>query len=212
MTVHLILASKSRDRKKLFDRAGIPIEVIPSHFDESTIKCGDPRECVQQIALKKAETVVQLWNTEFHAQRGPAIVVGADTLVFFQGKLIGKAQNKEEAYQIFSTLVGQTHEIYTGVAIIQTTPFQQETFVVRSRVQFQQLSSERIWAYLNNSDEFIGRAGAYSLYEQASLFIDHIEGSASNIIGLPMAKLREALLKFGVDLFGLIAKYSKNDQ
>jgi septum formation protein len=200
MAVHLVLASKSRDRKKLFDRAGISVEVIPSHFDESTIICGDPLECVRQIAFKKAEVVARRWQTERQAQRGPAIVIGADTLVFFQGDLIGKAPDKEAAFRIFSTLAGHTHEIYTGVALIQTDTFQQEIFVVRSQVHFQDLSGETIQAYLDHSNEFIGRAGAYSLYEQASLFIDHIEGSVSNIIGLPMAKLREALLNFGVDL------------
>jgi len=203
MAVHLILASKSRDRKKLFDRAGISVEVIPSHFDESTITCGDPRECVQQIAFKKAEVVAHHWQTEHQVQQGPAIVIGADTLVYFQGELIGKAPDEEAAHRILSVLAGHVHEIYTGVALIQTDTFQQETFVVRSQVQFQDLSSESIQAYIDHSDEFIGRAGAYSLFDQASLFIDHIEGSVSNIIGLPMAKLRDALLNFGVDLLNL---------
>lgn len=200
MCLHLILASKSRDRKKLFDRAGIPVEVIPSQFDESTVLCGDPSECVQKIAFKKAEVVAHRYRLERHAKQGPAIVIGADTLVFFQGELIGKAVDKEEAFRIFSIMAGQTHEIYTGVALIHSGTFQQETFVTRSHVHFQPLSNDLIHAYLNRSQEFIGRAGAYSLYEQASLFIDHIEGSVSNIIGLPMAKLRESLLNFGVDL------------
>ena len=206
MRPYLILASKSRDRKKLFDHAGIPIQVMPSQFDESTVVCEDPRDCVQQIASKKAEVVAQRWHTENQIQSKPAIVIGADTMVFFQGKLIGKAADKEEAFRILSTLAGHTHEIFTGVALIHTETFHQETFVVRSRVHFQDLSSEAIQAYLQQSDEFIGRAGAYSLFDRASLFIDHIEGSVSNIIGLPMGKLREVLLKFDVNLLDQTAK------
>ncbi|UYP47059.1 dTTP/UTP pyrophosphatase [Candidatus Lokiarchaeum ossiferum] len=196
----LVLGSSSRDRKKCFERANLSFEIIPSNFDESMIINDDPIVLVKDLALKKARNVLQLWNDHYSKNKEPAIIIGADTMVFYDGKLIGKPKDKQDAFRIISNLSGQYHDIYTGVAIIQSETLQQEVFVDHSRIHFQQLEPSEIWDYLNLKDEFTGRAGAYSLRDRASLFIDEIQGSPTNVIGLPMAKLRRILKNFGVNL------------
>lgn len=197
-SIKLILASKSRDRKKLFERAQIPIEIIPSDFDEKTIHESDPKELVKKIAIAKAKKVMKKWNNELGNKNNPAIIIAADTMVLFDGNLIGKAQNKEQAFKILTQLSGRKHELLTGVALIHSITKQIRTFLDISIVQFQLLTSTEIQRYLDSSDEYIGRAGAYSLYYRASLFIDFVEGSPTNVLGLPMAKLRKELLNFDV--------------
>ena len=197
-SIKLILASKSRDRKKLFERAQIPIEIIPSDFDEKSIHESDPNKLVKKIASAKAKKVMKKWNDKLGNKNNPAIIIAADTMVLFDGNLIGKAQNKEQAFQILTQLSGKKHELLTGVALIHSITKQIRTFMDISIVQFQKLTSSEIQRYLDSSDEYIGRAGAYSLYDRASLFIDFVEGSPTNVLGLPMAKLRKELLHFGV--------------
>ena len=199
-SIKLILASKSRDRKKLFERAHIPVEIIPSDFNEKSIHESDPKERVKKIAIAKAKKVMWKWNDNLGNKNNPAIIIAADTLVLLDGNLIGKAQNKEQAFKILTQLSGKKHELLTGVALIHSISEEIRTFFDISIVQFQTLTSSEIQRYLDSSDEYIGRAGAYSLYDRASLFIDFIEGSPTNVLGLPMAKLRKELHKFNVEI------------
>ena len=199
-SIKLILASKSRDRKKLFERAQIPIEIIPSDFDELSINESNPKELVKKIAIAKAKKVMNKWNNELGNKNNPAIIIAADTMVLFEGNLIGKAQSKEQAFKILTQLSGNKHELLTGVALIHSISKKIQLFLDISIVQFQTLTSSEIQRYLDSSDEYIGRAGAYSLYDRASLFIDFVEGSPTNVLGLPMAKIRKELQKFDVDI------------
>ena len=202
----LVIGSTSRDRKKCFERAHLTFEIIASDFDETTVTNDDPIALVKDLALEKARIVTQIWNLEHSPLHGAAIVIGADTMVFHTGKLIGKPKDKQDAFKIISTLSGQYHDIYTGVAIIQSDTFQQEVFIDHSRIHFQQLKPSEIWDYLDVKDEYSGRAGAYSLRDRASLFIDEIQGSPTNVIGLPMAKIRQRLKKFNVNLLNFVTK------
>ncbi|QEE15146.1 nucleoside triphosphate pyrophosphatase [Promethearchaeum syntrophicum] len=197
-SIKLILASKSRDRKKLFDRAQIPVDIIPSDFDEKSIHEWDPKELVKKIAIAKAKKVMLKWNGNLENRNKPAIIIAADTMVLLDGNLIGKAQNKEQAFKILTQLSGKKHELLTGVAIIHSVSQKISVFLDISIVQFQILTPSEIQQYLDATDEYIGRAGAYSLYDRASLFIDFVEGSPTNVLGLPMAKLRKELQFFGV--------------
>ena len=96
--------------------------------------------------------------------------------------------------------MGRVHEIITGVTIIEIESNKRKIFLVSSKVHFQTLTPQEIWEYIQVTDEFKGRAGAYSMYERASIFIDWIEGSPTNVLGLPMAQLREIAKEFGIDL------------
>jgi septum formation protein len=201
----LILASGSRDRKNLFELANIPFEIIVSDFIEENVLITDPLQLVQQIARGKAENVYQIWNRSRSRKEGSAIIIAADTMVTINGQLIGKATSADHAFEILSMLTGQTHEILTGVALLRTDlpATEYKSFVSVSKVHFQSLTPEEIWQYIRITDEFKGRAGAYSLEERASLFIDYIEGSPTNVIGLPMAELRFHLKQWGINLLNL---------
>ena len=198
----LVLASKSRDRKRCFDLANIPITVIPSDFDERSISMNNPKDEVQAIAVGKAETVCSLWNQNHASTDGAAVVIAADTMVVFNDLMIGKAKDMNDAIGILTALAGNTHELITGVAILDTASAKKKVFVDSSMVHFQTLSRTEIDAYVSVTEEYKGRAGAYSLQERASLFIDHVEGSPTNVLGIPMAKVRMVLKGFGVDLLG----------
>jgi septum formation protein len=194
----LILASASRDRKRMFELSHIPVEIIPSDFDEDSVMEMEPYRLVQRLALEKAKTVQK--KIEQLQNYNDSIIIAADTMVNLEGDLIGKADSPDHAFKILSRLCGTWHELITGVAILSLKTGEAESFVDCSKVHFQNLTPEEIRDYIAVTDEYRGRAGAYSLQERASLFIDRIEGSPTNVLGLPMAELRMRLKKYGVNL------------
>ncbi len=196
MNKRIVLASGSPDRKRLLTSLGLTFEVIPSDFKEDEPVTGDPEKVVTHNARGKAQTIAERLNGE----GTDALVIGADTIVVFQGQIIGKARHQYEAFQILKQLTGQTHQLVTGCCIIDVQSKISREFVDTTGVTFAPLSDEDIWHYLEFNDEYRGRAGAYSLRDRASLFITTITGSPTNVIGLPVSKLRDVLLLFGVNL------------
>jgi septum formation protein len=199
--MHLILASQSKDRKMILDRAHIPIQVIPSHFDEAKINLPDPQILLQEIALKKASIVKKMWLDDSASSKREAIIIAADTMGYFEGNLIGKPENKQDAFNILTLLSGNTHEVFTAVVLLHTHSEKTEKFLVKTLVHFQELTSDEISTFLDSNDEYKDRAAAYSIQDRASLFIDSIQGSYTNVIGLPLAQLRVHLKKFQINLF-----------
>ncbi len=196
MPKRIILASGSRDRNRLLTAIGIKFEVMPSDFKEDEPTTGDPVKTVAHNARGKSETIAGRLRRE----NADALVIGADTVVAFQGLIIGKARHQHEAFQILQKLAGQTHQLLTGCCVIDVQTQVSREFVDATDVTFASLTEEDLWHYLEFNDEYRGRAGAYSLQDRASLFVTKITGSPTNVIGLPISKLRETLLSFGVDL------------
>lgn len=194
----IILASKSPDRKELFKRMGIPIDIFPTNIDEEKYKKNftNPIELVEELAKAKA-----LFTKEMLMKSQDAIIIAADTIVECDGEIIGKANNENEAFEILNKLSGKTHNLITGIAI---TEINNPKLIIASDttiVEFLELSHEEIWSYIK-TNEWIGRAGAYSIMDKASLFINKIVGSSSNVIGLPMNKVYNILKnEFGSNLF-----------
>ncbi len=197
----IILASKSIDRKKTFTRLNIPFETIITNIDEGYYKriFSNPVELVKEIAKAKALKAKDLLKNK----NIEAIIIAADTIVEFKGKIIGKAKNKAQAFQILKSLINRSHNLITGVAI---TELNDSKIVVDhdcTIVTFLDISDIEIRNYIN-TEEWKGRAGAYSIRDRASLFIKEIRGSPSNVIGLPMQKIFEILKKdFGLNLFDI---------
>jgi septum formation protein len=199
----IILASGSTDRRELFERLAIPFEILLTNVneDEYKNKYKDPIE----LAINLAEIKV----TKAKSLLGPkndyagAIIIAADTIVEFEGRIIGKAKNKDEAFDILKTLNNKTHNLITGIAIIQIN----NTKIIRdfdqTKVMFMELSDKEIHNYID-SGEWEGRAGAYSINDKASMLIKEIKGSPSNVVGLPMQKIYQALKnEFNVNLLVL---------
>ena len=197
----IILASKSIDRSEIFKRAGIPFEIFVTNINEEKFKTkfSNAVELVKELAKAK----ISFAKNELIKKKIDAIIIGADTIVLLEGEIIGKAYNEEEAFKILKKLMGKSHKLITGIAI---TEIQNSKILVDSDttiVEFLELSDEEIWQYIK-SNEWKGRAGAYSIRDKASLFISKIVGSSSNVIGLPMHMLYKILRnEFGLNIFEL---------
>jgi len=186
----IILASKSIDRKELLKRVNIPFIAIHSDINEEQYKndIDDPIELVKSLAKEKALFVKKKIKNRYRE----AIIIAADTIVFYNQQIIGKAKNQEEAFNILKKLGGNSHQLITGIALTEVGRDKIITDFEESEVSFLNLSNEEIWNYIK-TQEWMGRAGAYSLRERASLFIDSINGSYSNVLGLPISKIYQIL-------------------
>ncbi|MHA2034870.1 MAG: Maf family protein [Promethearchaeota archaeon] len=195
----IILASKSKDRSELFNRIGISFEVITSNIDEDKFKkkISDPILLVKELAKAKV-----LFVKESLKKKGEiALIIAADTIVDLNGVIIGKAKNSDEAFKLLKMLNGKTHRLITGIAITETYDSKIIIDYDITSVEFLKLSDAEIDNYVN-INEWEGRAGAYSINDKASLFISKINGSSSNVIGLPMHKIYEILkTDFNLNLF-----------
>lgn len=194
----IILASKSIDRSKILRRARVPFQVLITHVneDEFKSKISDPVKLVVELARQKA----LIAKSKLSPQNNNAIIIGADTIVEHQGEIIGKARNENEAFDILKKLQGKGHNLITGIAITEVTSDKMFTDYESTAVKFINLSDEEIWAYIK-AGEWRGRAGAYSIRDKASLFVDFIVGSSSNVIGLPLHKVYTILKhEFNINL------------
>lgn len=186
MLKNIILASKSIDRSKLFKDAKIPIEILGPDIDEEDFKkkIGDPIKLVKELAKAKA---LYTKNILLESKRD-AFIVAADTIIEFNGDVIGKAKDEQKAFQILKRLTGNVHNLLTGIAITRSIDSKIVVDYESTIVKFLELSDKEIRCYLKSGD-WKGRAGAYAITEKASLFIEYIQGSFSNVIGLPMHKI-----------------------
>lgn len=195
----IILASKSIDRSEILKRAGIPFETCITNIDEEKYKTSisNAVELVQELAKAKALFA----KNKLSKNNLDAIIIAADTIVELNREIIGKAYHEEQAFKILKKLMGKTHKLITGITITET---KNPKIIIDSDttiVEFLELSDEEIWEYIK-TNEWKERAGAYSIMDKASLFINKINGSSSNVIGLPMHKIYKILRKeFGLNLF-----------
>ena len=181
MTGPLILASESPRRKELLTQAGITFTVESAHAPE--IKEGLPDEVTVHNAVAKAKAV---W--ELHPGRA---VLGADTVVYVDGQVFGKPKDAGEARRMLEQLNGRWHQVYTGVALIADDGNVRTACVVTD-VHFVEMTAEEIEAYIVTGEPY-DKAGAYAGQGRAGYYIDRIEGSYSNVIGLPLATVRGLL-------------------
>jgi len=197
----IILASKSIDRSKILNRLNISFETLSTNINEGDYKdqYTDPIDLVKELAKAKALKAKELLSSE---EIG-TVIIAADTVVEFNGKVIGKAQNEIEAFQILKSLANRSHNLITGIALTRVEDPKILVDYDITVVTFLDLSDEDIRNYLK-SEEWKGRAGAYSIRDRASLFIKEIRGSPSNVIGLPMHKIFKILKsEFNLNLIEL---------
>ncbi len=197
----IILASRSVDRSELLKRAKIPFEIIFSNIDEEYYKrvISNPYELVKELAKAKVLDVKQ----RLFQKKEDALIIAADTIVELKGNILGKANNKEQAFQILNKLRNNSHNLITGFAITDVIGPKLVCGYDQTIVYFSNITEREINQYIE-SDEWMGRAGAYSIRDKAALFIDSIEGSFSNVIGLPLNKIFKVLKKeFNLNLLEL---------
>ncbi len=182
----IILASGSKDRAKSFKKAKIDFKVVVSDFNEDELKNKEltPIELSKNIAKGKAINV----KRKLESKGIDAIVIAADTLVEFEGNIIGKAPDENNALKILKKLINNTHNLISAIAVTRTFKDKIISDYDITTVSFLDLSIDDLKAYIKTG-EWKGRAGAYSIRDMASLIINKIEGSPSNVIGIPMHKL-----------------------
>jgi septum formation protein len=185
----LILASASPRRAEILRDAGIIFSAIPSDVDETSIPGESAQEHVQRLAEAKADMVAV-------NSIGPAIVIGADTVVTVDEHIIGKPRSTEDARRTLLELSGRVHSVITGVTLIRLPDAERINFVELTQVHFSPLSPEEISQYLA-TDEPYDKAGAYAIQGRAGRYIPRIEGCYFNVVGLPLARLAQELKALG---------------
>ena len=186
----LILASKSPRRKELLKQIGIPFVVVVSDAEEVSGNSWTPAALVVENAKRKARAVAEKYPD--------SPVLGADTVVSSEGKIFGKPKDKDEARKMLTALSGKMHEVTTGLALINRNEIR--TTSVTTKVFFDTMTKADIDAYIA-TEEPMDKAGAYALQGKAARFIEKIEGSYSNVVGLPLNALIQ--LGKGLNLFPL---------
>ena len=185
----LVLASASPRRAELLKLLGVRFEVVPSDVDESPRPGEPPPDLAERLARDKALAAAP--------PAGRSLVVAADTIVVLDGALLGKPRDHEEAARFVGRLAGRTHEVMTGLAVRALPEGTLASEVVRSRVTFAPMRPEEIDWYAR-SGEGMDKAGAYALQGIGAVFVQSVEGSYTNVIGLPMERLYPSLVRFGI--------------
>jgi septum formation protein len=185
----LILASASERRADILRDAGIPFTVVSSAVDETPVPGENAHDLVQRLAAAKAELVAA-------RAVGPAIVIGADTVVLLDGHILGKPRTTDDARHMLKHLSGRTHHVVTGVALIRLPDVERLSFIETTHVHFSNLSSDDITGYLASGEPF-DKAGSYAIQGRAGRYISRIEGCYFNVVGLPLARLHQSLSELG---------------
>jgi septum formation protein len=180
----LILASASPRRAELLRQLKLNFKIIPSDAVEIFGEQLSPHELCQLNAHRKARAV---------AKKIPdALVLGADTLVFLDREIFGKPRNLDEAEQMLTQLQGRTHQVVTGVSLIHLRAHRERIFPVSTDVAFRPLTAGQIGDYLSKMNP-LDKAGAYAIQEHGDKIVAEISGSYSNVVGLPVERLRKEL-------------------
>ena len=181
---HMILASASPRRKEILGLADLEFDIMPSDADEITTKTA-PNEIVMELAMIKAEDIYERSDKK-------SMVIGADTVVAYKGQILGKPKDEEDAKKMLTMLSGQTHEVYTGVCVIEDG--EKKTFFEETKVTFYEITDEQISKYIKTGEP-MDKAGSYGIQGKAAVFIKGIKGDYYNVVGFPIARFMKEIAK-----------------
>ena len=186
---HLVLASSSPRRKELLENLHLVFDIFSSEVDESFAPGLLPEEIVTDLARRKAKEVAKQYPNSF--------VIGADTIVVANGRILEKPQTEAESFEMLTLLSGKTHDVYTGVAIIQAT--NERTFFEKTEVTFWELTRTEMNAYIKSGEPF-DKAGGYGIQGFGSMLVKQISGDYFAVVGLPVSRTVRELQKAGYQL------------
>ena len=178
----IVLASSSPRRRALLEQMGIPFITRVQSADEHTDE--PPERAVGLLAERKARAVAE--------QLAGGLVLGADTLVALDGRALGKPRDAEDAREMLGKLSGRVHDVYTGVCLLDAATGRTAVHVERTAVTFRALAEAEIAAYIDGGEP-MDKAGAYAIQGGAGAFVSAIEGSYSNVMGLPVEALTQMM-------------------
>lgn len=183
---NLILASKSPRRKELLEQAGLNFSIIPSGFDENTVSIKEPAGYAMHLAQNKALDI---------ARQYPArVVIGADTIVVIDDAVLNKPRDKNQAREMLLRLSGKTHQVITGFSIVCAAENREYTSFCQTEVLFKTMSQAEIEWYIDTGEPY-DKAGGYAIQGLGSFMIEKVNGSYTNVVGLPVCEVLDYLYK-----------------
>lgn len=188
LDLEILLASRSPRRRQLISQLDLPVQILDVDVDETITEPLSPQQTVEVLSARKAAACAFLKLTPRQ------VVVAADTVVAFEGSILGKPKGEEQARQMLQMLSGKTHEVYTGVSLLGTEA--QRTFSECTSVTFRPLQSSEIDYYIQHYRPF-DKAGSYGIQEWIGMVaVSRLEGCYYNVMGLPLAHLYQELSRF----------------
>lgn len=191
--MEILLASASPRRKMLLEQIGIFPRIIPSGIEEKVTKT-EPSEVVMELSSMKAEDIAY----RYQEKTGEGIVIGADTVVAAEGRILGKPADEEEAVRMITMLQGSSHQVYTGVTLIRIREGkvqEKRTFAEETEVFVYPMDEQEIAAYVKSGDP-MDKAGAYGIQGAFAAYIKGIKGDYSNVVGLPVGRTYQEMKKW----------------
>jgi len=195
--LRLVLASESPRRASLLDGVGLEVERVPSGLDEKFVEGEAPEDMVARLASAKGRHVALSLGRE----AGSAVVLAADTAVVLDGTVLGKPSNPASAGSMLRMLSGRTHRVLTGVFVMRTDDARSAAATEVTRVTFRTLDAATVRWYLGTGEP-MDKAGAYGIQGFGAFLTRSIEGSWSNVVGLPLERLPALFAEVGLDLLG----------
>ena len=185
----LVLASASPRRQDFLARLGLQFQVVPADIDETPLADEAPEPFARRLAAAKADLVAR--------DRPEACVIGADTVVALGTTVFGKPRDRQDALAILRCLQGRTHQVITGVAVVAPEFGLRQVFSVTSQVRFDTFADTVLQAYIDTGEP-MDKAGAYGIQSRGAFLVRAIDGSCSNVVGLPVNDLVRLLLAHGL--------------
>lgn len=191
-TEKIILASGSPRRKELLEQVGINFEISASTIDEETVSIKNPEDYVKELSFLKAADISLSYPDSW--------VLGADTIVVVGNQILGKPHSKTDAIDMLTKLNNREHSVYTGFCLIHQKKKSIIKKCVETKVYFKYLSDQEIRWYVNTGEPF-DKAGAYGIQGIGAVLVKQINGSYSNVVGLPVCEVVETLMHLNIIQF-----------
>lgn len=198
---NIVLASASPRRRELLSLTGLKFQVLPGNIEEKT-SSSRPSQMVKELSRQKALAVFESFSEE---EKGKVLVIGADTLVAIDGRVLGKPEDEQMAEEMLTLLQGNTHQVYTGVTLIFGEMDENgkavqriRTFAEKTSVTMYPVSRREIRDYIATKEP-MDKAGAYGIQGKCAAWIRKISGDYSNVVGLPVGRLWQELKKMDVE-------------
>ena len=185
----IVLASESTRRVDILRTLGISFSIIPPDIDETKMKDETPQEFVARISYEKAKKVGLHFPDKW--------VIAADTIVVLKGKVLGKPKNERDAFNMLRALRGKWHKVITGYCVLNLLKNIVYRDIVETKVFVRHMTDDEITRYIKTSEP-MGKAGSYAVQGKGGYMVKEIKGSYTNVVGLPICEIAEALLSLGV--------------
>ena len=203
----IILASQSPRRKELLEQIGLEFEICPAKGEEIITKTV-PEEVVMELSKQKAEEVAAMVSS--YAQNHKEIttpsdilVIGADTVVAYDGKILGKPKDEADAKATLTMLSGNTHSVFTGVTLVlidKSGRAGELVFYEKTDVKMHEMSEDEIDRYIATGEP-MDKAGSYAIQGKCAIYVEKIDGDYNNVVGLPITRIYQELKKIGIDIY-----------